>query len=124
MPAAAEFSVLAVYEHLTGALCEHFVFVWPRVFATLRTGPRPLPTWFAHCVLTAPTLKASALITKRRNSASESLSYLRRNQYLRVGAEALGSVSDTMACTTKFRPSVYRNVRDRYGIDSEYVELQ
>ena len=124
MPAAAEFSVLAVYENLTGALCEHFVFVWPRVFATLRTGPRPLPTWFAHCVLTAPTLKASALITKRRNSASESLSYLRRNQYLRVGAEALGSVSDTMACTTKFRRSVYRNVRDRCGIDSGDAELQ
>ena len=124
MPAAAEYTVLAVYEHLTGALCEHFVFVWPRVFATLRTGPRPLPTWFAHCVLTAPTLKASALITKRRNSASESLSYLRRNQYLRVGAEALGSVSDTMACTTKFRRSVDRNVRDIFGIDSEDAELQ
>ena len=124
MPAAAEFSVLAVYEHLTGALCEHFVIVWPRVFATLRTGPRPLPTWFALCVLTAPTLKASALITNRRNSASESLSYLRRNQYLRVGAEALGSVSDTMACTTKFRRSVYRNVRDIFGIDSEDAELQ
>ena len=126
MPAAAELSVLAVYKHLSGALREHFIFVWPRVFATLRTGPRLLPAMFTHGVLACSTFVASALITfvNRRNSASEILSYLRRNQYLRVGAEALGSVSDTMACTTKFRRSVYRNVRDRCGIDSGDAELQ
>ena len=121
-----KFLVLAVHEHLSGALCKHYVFVWPRVSTAMRTCARLVPARLTHCVLAATTLQASTLITllDQQNSASESLSYLRRNQYLRVGAEALGSVSDTMACTTKFRRSVYRNVRDRCGIDSGDAELQ